>query len=213
MRRLTLISLTLFLFAIPAQAVYEPRSKRGNLDGDSALERARTVKVTQRGFDRTALNIDDPCPSGEAYSKRVSGVEDSLGRLQLKAADTHTGKEVFVDLRSGAAGRAGEARVIAWRHPEGEVCGVPRKLFHFDSAHPGKRPVAGSYLANFGVRVKNASPSRPGLEVVVDQYWARSDEGACCPSIHRRVRHSYSASRDRYVVYDFKTTIRPTTAP
>lgn len=208
MDRLLLASLTLLLAAVPAQAVFEEHSRTGNLDGDRARETARTENVTQRGFDRTALRIADPCPSGEPYSRRVTGVEDSLARLQLRRADTHPGREVFVDLRSGAAGRAGEARVVAWRHPEGEVCGVPRKLFHFDSEHPGRRPERGSYLANFGVVVRNASAAHPGLEVVVDQFWARSGEGACCPTIHRRMWHRYSESRDRYVVYKFRTTLR-----
>jgi hypothetical protein len=201
-----LASLTLILFAVPAEAVFFDREKRGNLDGDPAIERAFTVEV---GNDRTALKIADPCPSGEAYSRRVTGVEDSLARLKLHSADTRPGKEVFVDLRSGAAGRAGEARVIAWRHPEGEVCGVPRRLFYFDSeVRHRPPPVKGAYLANFGVRVKDASASHPGKEVVVDEFWARSTDGACCPTIARRVWYRYASGRDRYVVYDFKTYLR-----
>lgn len=207
MRRITLACLALFLFALPAQAVFFDKEKSGQLDGDPDIERAYTVEV---GNDRTALKIADPCRSGKAYSRRVTGVEDSLARLELHSADTRPGKEVFVDLRSGAAGRSGEASVIAWRHPEGEVCGVPRRLFHFDSEHVRRPPpVEGAYLANFGVRVKNASDAHAGKEVVVDEAWARSTEGACCPTILRRVWYGYvSGRRDRYAVYDFKTHFR-----
>lgn len=206
MRRLTLVLLTLFLFAMPAEAVFFDREKRGNLDGDAARERAFTVEV---GNDRTAVNIADPCRQGEAYTRRVTGVEDSLARLQLHKADTRRGKEVFVDLRSGAAGRAGEARLIAWRHPEGEVCGVPRRLFYFDSeVRHRPTPVNGAYLANFGVRVTNASKAHAGKEIVVDEFWARSTDGACCPTIARRVWYRYASGRDRYVVYAFKTFLR-----
>jgi len=213
MRRVATAVLTLLLFAVPAEAVFERHSRTGNLDGDPVRETARTVKVTQRGFDRTAVSIHDPCPSGRPYSRRVTGVEDSLARLKLKRADTRAGREVFVELRSGAAGRSGEARVVAWRHPEGETCGVPRRLFKFESEHAGPEPVPGSYLANFGTRVRNASERYAGREVVLDQFWARPGEGACCPTIHRRIWHRYSRSRDRYVVYRFRTTFRPTTAP
>jgi hypothetical protein len=86
---------------------------------------------------------------------------------------------------------------------------VPRRLFYFDSeVRHRPPPESGAYLANFGVRVRNASDAHAGKEVVVDEYWARSDEGACCPGILRRVWYSYSASRDRYVVYKFKTYLR-----
>lgn len=209
MKKLTAALVLLALAAVPAAAEYERVVRAGNLDDDVASEQVRTFAVREQGFNRTAVKVVDPCPGGEPYSRRISGTEDSLGRLQLVNADTRTGREVFVDLRSGAAGRSGEARVIAWRRSPGKACGEPRKLFTYDTERRHERPRGASYLANFGATVQNASDAYRGREVVLSEAWARPGEGACCATIRHTRYFRYSVSADRYRLYRTRTSYLP----
>jgi hypothetical protein len=200
--RIALLALSLALAAtLPAQGFYEPLSVEGDMDGDGAAEQARSVKyVDQRepDFDRVTVNVSDTCASG-MVDRRVAGPEDAVGHLKLVSADTQPGREVFIDLRSGASGRVGEARVVALRDPDGDGCGEPRALFAY--TRPTRRPRGAEFFGSFAARVRDVDRRRPGREVVLDERFARPGEAGCCASIRKTTWFRYDAGDDRYERY------------
>ena len=173
---------------------------RGDLDADGKTETVRAVRVDLPGvkdeFDQTAIEVTDDCGT-----KRIAGPQDNLVLLRLKRADTRPGREVFADLRSGAAGRLGEARLVAWRK-----C-APRNLFAYDSDHHTRTPKRGNGdISAFLVKVRNLTRRYRGLEVSLNERFNRPGEPSCCGSISKTTRWRYSRKRDRYVRY--RTKIR-----
>ncbi|MGH8572647.1 MAG: hypothetical protein ACREX8_08735, partial [Gammaproteobacteria bacterium] len=139
MRRLVPgILLLLFLAAAPAGAFVKPVTLMGDLDGDAEREKVEAVRVDVEGvedrFDQTAIHVSDTC-GGQIVSRKVAGPQDNLVTLRLKYLDTRACREIFLDMRSGASGRLGEARVVAWR-AGGTPCRRPRSLFAYVSDRP-----------------------------------------------------------------------------
>jgi len=97
---------------------------------------------------------------------------------------------VFVDLRSGASGRAGETRLVAWRGCR------PRDLFRYDSDRPTRRPHGTVDVSSFALVVKDIERRFKGLEL-------RLSEGFvfCCPSVQKLTYLRYDRRSDRYVRY------------
>src|SRR4051812_16901843 len=99
-----------------------------DLDGDPGKEKVEAYRVDLAGvedrFDQTAIRVSDTC-AGKIVTRRVAGPQDTLGTLRLKPLDPRRGREIFVDMRSGASGRLGEARVVAWRKAGGCRSAVP----------------------------------------------------------------------------------------
>jgi hypothetical protein len=192
--------LLLLAFAVPAFGFLGPKTVRGDLDADGKAETVRAVRVDLPGvkdeFDQTAIEVTDDCGT-----KRIAGPQDNLVLLRLKRADTRPGREVFADLRSGAAGRLGEARLVAWRK-----C-APRNLFAYDSDHHTRTPKRGNGdIAAFTVKVRNLTRRYRGLEVSLNERFNRPGEPSCCGSISKTTRWRYSRKRDRYVRY--RTVVR-----
>jgi hypothetical protein len=200
--RLTALTVALVaLMCASAAAVFEPTERIGDLDGDMDNELVRAVDPDGRG-ERTQVNISDECDSGGATDRRVAGPEESLASLKLVRADLARGSEVFVELRSGASGRNGQARVVAWRPRSETSCRRPRYLFRYESRRPSRPPRGASEYANFAAAVRNVTRRYRGREVLLDElYVTRRLPAGCCPSYRKRRYFRYSVARDRYVVY------------
>jgi hypothetical protein len=191
--------------AAPAYGFLGPKTVRGDLDADGAAETVRAVRVDVPGvneeFDQTAIEVGDQCGTQGKVTKRIAGPQDNLVLLRLKRADTRPGREVFADLRSGAAGRLGEARLVAWRG-----C-APRQLFAYRSDHHTRTPPRGNGdISGFVVKVRKLTRRYRGLEVVLNERFNRRGEPACCGSISKTTYWRYSRARDRYVRY--RTVLR-----
>ena len=191
----------------PAAAVYEPLSLSRDLDGDGDTDTVRTVDASGDG-PLTAVNISDECGDGSTTDVRVTGAQDSLARLKLYPADTRPGREVFVDLRSGAAGRVGEARLVGWRPPSGaSTCPRPRTLFRYRSTNPSSPPRGASENSSFAAAVRNVERRFAGREVILDEFYVTEEIPAgCCPSFRKRRFFRYSSSSDKYVRYRTQVT-------
>src|SRR4051812_24477178 len=169
MRLTALLILLALACAVPALGFYEDKSLPGDLDGDAATETVRTVRVQEDPaaapddeVDRVQVNVSDSC----AADTKVAGPQDSMAQLRLVPADTLPGSEVLVDLRSGASGRAGEFRLVAWRL-DGAGCGAPRDLFRYFSDRPTRRPKGTVGAASFGAKLKEIVKRFPGREIVL----------------------------------------------
>jgi hypothetical protein len=190
--------------AASALAAFEPSQVSGDLDGDPGVEKAHTVSVSnpdEPDSPQTAVYVSDSCSPSDFFDTRITRTQDSLGFLKLVHADTRPGSEVYVDLRSGATGRSGEARVVAWRPAGGKVCRVPRQLFRYASDRPTHLPHGARYLASFSVEVKSLTRRFKGREVRLNEGFARRGEALCCPSIFKRTSYRYDADSDRYRLY------------
>jgi hypothetical protein len=208
MRRLALAPASACLLAAPALAFMGPVTKRGDLDGDRARESVTVKRVDIPGvddaFDRTEVRVKDSCPSG-SVNRRVAGPEDNLELLRLKRADTHTGREVYVKLRSGAAARLGQARLVAWRRASGRACRKPRPLFSYSSdRHTATPPGGTGDISAFDTKLRNASRRFRGLEVVLVETFNTASDPPCCGSLKKRTYWRYSRGGDRYVRYGTK---------
>ena len=206
MRRLFLISILALTLAAPAAGFVGPEERRGDLDGDSALESARAVRVDLRGvenmFDQTAVNVSDTCPDGRTLDVRIAGPQDNLALLRLTAADNRPGREVFVDLRSGAAARHGETRVVAWRAQNDFDCRRARDLFAYKSIRPTRRPRGSNGdVASFLIRIRQITRRFAGPEIALDERFQRRGEPSCCGSIKKVTYWRYSSRADRFVHY------------
>ena len=162
MRRLVLLLAFALLLAAPAYGFLGPKQVRGDLDADGQLETVRAVRVdvpdVDDQFDQTAIEVSDQCGASGTVTRRIAGPQDNLVLLRLKRADIRPGLEVFADLRSGAAGRLGEARLVAWRSCE------PHQLFGYSSDHHTRTPRGGNGdISAFFVNVRDITKRYRGL--------------------------------------------------
>jgi hypothetical protein len=204
-RRLPPSILVLLLAAAPAAAFVKPVTLMGDLDGDPDLEKVEAFRVDVPGvedrFDQTGIRVSDTC-GDPSVSRTVAGPQDNLVKLRLKPLDTRRGREIFVDMRSGASGRLGEVRVVAWRPP----C-RPRSLFTYLSDHPTASPRGATReVSFFSVRAKELTRRYGGTELALVEQFLRRGEPSCCGSIRKRTLLRYSRAKDRYVPY--KTSVR-----
>lgn len=187
-----------------------PVTRQGNLDGDAANETVRSARVDLSGvadeFDQTEVRVSDTC-GATPIDRRIAGPQDNLVTLKLRRIDTRRGAEVFVDLRSGAAARLGEARVVAWRHRSGMPCRKPRNLFRYKATNPTRRPRGTTgEVSNFEVKVRERARRYRGKEVVLSEIFLRAGEPLCCGSVKKVTYWRYSRRLDRYLRY--KTKVR-----
>ncbi len=202
--RAALVLAFVLALALPAAAYVANPPVKGDLDGDGDSETVRTVRVDVKGvanrFDRTKVEVEDTC-EGAPLARRIAGPQDNLANLKLKNVDRRAGREVFADLRSGAAGRVGEARVVAWRS-----C-APRNLFRYLSERPTRRPRgATGDVATFLISVREISRRRPGLEIALDERFLGRSDPPCCGSFSKVTYWRYDADRDRYVRFRSKVS-------
>ena len=193
------------VLAVPAAESYDKESKKGNLDGDAALEQARAVRVpSSKGPDRTAVNVSDSCPSGRKVDERVAGPQGDLNSLSLIRADTLPGREVLAELSSRKAGHVGEVKLVGWRTLDGVTCAKPRTLFKYKRATD--RPSGAAALAGFSIALKELKARYGGIEIQLDERFARSGESFSCASIRKWSYFRFNEDKDRYVRY--KTRVK-----
>ena len=204
MRRLVTSIVFLCLLAAPAAAFVKPVTLRADLDGDNDLEEVEAYRVDVEGaedrFDQTGIRVKDTC-AGQVVSRKVAGPQDNLVTLRLKPLDSRAGREVFLDMRSGAGGRLGEARVVAWRKSSRD-CRRARSLFTYKSDRPTASPTGATReVSFFSLRAKALSTRFRGTELRLVEQFLRRGEPGCCGSIRKTTLWRYSRSKDRYVRY------------
>lgn len=150
-----------------------------NVDVDRAKERLVPEVVTDRhGFEQRRVVLEDACGRF-----RLLPAHDAVAVMRAREADDFTDTpEIVVEGRSGAAGRAGDTRVLRFAG-----CRV-RTLFAYDSDRPRYRAPRGWYVSTYGVRV-----SRGALRL--DEYLARDGEPAVTASRRRISRWHYAQGR------------------
>jgi hypothetical protein len=201
------------LAAPPAHGLFREKSVSGNLDSDPAVEQVKAVRVpspvdpNDDTLAQTAVDVFDTCPSGQT-DQRIAGLEEALVTLRLVNADTRTGKEAFVDMRAGAAGRHGQLRLVGLRPaPAGSsVCAVPHDDFRYLSTRPTRHPRGAADLTDFELTIKNFSRHFKGKELRLVEGWAKPTDALCCPSFDKASFYRYDRKRDRYVRYSAKVT-------
>ena len=182
--------------APPAGAV--PRTIVRNLDRDPALER---VVVRGRFGVGERVVLEDPC-RGETVRHRLAVGGQTVDALRVRELDGATRRpEIFLDLRSGAAGHLGVIKVVRLG-PSRRPCPTPVELFRYRPDHPPVRPPAGYSAVNFSARTRDYSRLYPGLEVrLAEGLFGPNDTALCCPSLARVTKLRYSRAEGRYVVY------------
>ena len=204
MRRLALTAFLLCLTAAPAGAFLRPVTLTGELDGDAGHEKVEATRVEVEGaedpFDQTAVSVSDTC-GGQVVSQRIAGPQDNLVTLRLRELDTRRGREVFLDMRSGASGRLGEARGVAWRRG-GPSCRRPRFLLTYLSDRPTPSPRGATReVTFFELRARRLTNRFRGTELVLVEQFLKRGEPHCCGSIRKTTLLRYDRRKDRYVRY------------
>jgi hypothetical protein len=215
-RKLSLTVLLALALSAPAFAFSGKVTRAGDLDGDAAKETVYTARVDLPGvsdeFDPTEVRVRDSCGS-TLVDKRIAGPQDSLVTLKLRRIDTRPGAEVFVDMRSGASARQGEARVVAWRKRSGIPCRKARDLFKYSSIHPTHPPRGtNGEVSGFEVKVGERARRYRGKEVALAEIFTRPGEPLCCGSVKKVSYWRYSPGRDKYVRYKTKVKRKPRTS-
>ena len=182
-------------------------SRETNLDGDAGRERVRTYVRSDPQIGRRAfVEISDRCPGG-ALRRVVSRRDERLQFLKLVNADTRRGKDVFFTIRSGATGRGGHSRLVAWRRTgDPQVCRTPQYVFQYTIENPTRDPTGTRGVAGFDVTLKERESRFPGQEVLLSERFIRSGEAFCCASVIKRSFWRYDETGDRYTRY--RTSVR-----
>jgi hypothetical protein len=223
LRRLSLALAAFALLAIPSlaagQGVTEP--KVVNLDGDPALEQvipqevctsltsgAAAAVCTNDQYPQRRIVIEDTC-NNTPRAVVVSSVQDAVYRLEIANLDGLTPRpEIYFDMRSGAAGRVGDTRIVRLDDPvTAGACEQVRTLFRYPSRRTrGKVPRGAKYRDNYGVRVKEFSKRYPGKEVRLTETYVDRNDPFCCPSFKRTSYFGYSGGKDVYERYSTRVT-------
>jgi hypothetical protein len=215
-RKLSLTALLALAVSAPAFAFTGVVTKHGDLDGDAAKETVYTSRVDLPGvadeFDQTEVRVSDTC-AATPVDQRIGGPQDGLVTLKLRRIDTRKGAEVFLDMRSGASARQGEARVVAWRKHSGTPCRKARNLFKYKSTKPTHPPRGtNGEVSSFEVKVRERAARYRGKEVVLSEVFTRPGEPLCCGSVRKLSYWRYSRARDKYVRYKTKIKRRRPTS-
>jgi hypothetical protein len=212
-RLVSLLALAVLAAAVPAYAIFKPKTVSGQLDSDPDVEQVKAVEIpspvdpADHDLSQVAVDVVNNCPGGPT-EQRIAGPQEALVTLRLVNADTHPGKEAFVDMRSGASGRFGELRVVSLRPAPagGAVCQIPHDDFKYLSTHPTRHPRGTNALTDFELTVKNLTRRFNGRELRLLEGWAKPTDALCCPSFQKTTLYRYDRKRDRYVRYASKVT-------
>jgi hypothetical protein len=193
--------------ASPASGLFKEKSVSGNLDGDPNIEQVKAERIPDAAdpadddLAQTAVDVLDTCGTTPLQT-RITTVQEALVTLRLVDADTHPGKDVFTDLRSGASGRVGEIRLVSWR-PQvgGPICAVPHILFKYSSRHPTHRPPGTVAMSDFVVSLRDFTPRFRGRELRLSEGWVTRTDALCCPTFEKTSFYRYAPARDRFIRY------------
>lgn len=199
--------LTTLVLVSPASGLFREKSVSGNLDADPNIEQVKAERVpdptdpADNDLAQTAVDVLDTC-AGTPIQTRITSVQEALVTLRLVDADTHAGKDVFTDLRSGASGRVGEIRLVSWR-PQvgGPVCAAPHILFKYSSRHPTHRPPGTVAMSDFVASVRDFTPRFRGKELRLSEGWVTRTDALCCPTFEKTSFYRYVPARDRFIRY------------
>jgi hypothetical protein len=199
--------------ALPAHAIFKPKTVSGQMDSEPGNEQVTAIELpdpsdpTDHDLSQVAVDVLKTCPSGPT-EQRIAGPQEALVTLRLVKADTHPGKEAFVDMRSGASGRFGELRVVSLRRgPAGSPdCEVPHDDFVYKSTRPTRHPRGATALTDFELTIRNFSRRYHGAELRLLEGWAKPTDALCCPSLEKRTFYRYDRKKDRYVRYASKVS-------
>lgn len=150
-----------------------------NVDVDAEKERlVPQVVKDEYGFEQRRVVLEDAC-----RSFRILPVHDTIAVMEAREVDDFTDtREIVVEGRSGASGRAGDTRVLRFAG-----CRV-RTLFAYRSNRPRYRAPKGWYVATYGVRIRRG-------RITLDEYLARDDEPAVTASRRRTSSWRYVDGR------------------
>jgi hypothetical protein len=201
------VALASLVVASPASGLFKEKSVSGNLDGDPNIEQVKAERIPDAAdpadddLAQTAVDVLDTCGTTPLQT-RITTVQEALVTLRLVDADTHPGKDVFTDLRSGASGRVGEIRLVSWR-PQvgGPICAVPHILFKYSSRHPTHRPPGTVAMSDFVVSLRDFTPRFRGRELRLSEGWVTRTDALCCPTFEKTSFYRYVPARDRFIRY------------
>jgi hypothetical protein len=197
------------------------RTISANLDSDHALERVVPRRVCESAdgaltvppcsdeqFPRRRVEVEDAC-DGKPYTFAISSVQDFVDRLRVTNADGRTKRpEIFFDIRSGATGRGGEARVvrIANDRPVGP-CPRTKVLFRYPSKSTlGRIPRGAAGRDSWSPVLRDLTHRYRGKEIRLVETYVDRNDAFCCPSFERLSYFRFARARDKYVRY--RTRVR-----
>jgi hypothetical protein len=185
-----------------------------NLDSDPALERVvpREVceatdgklsppspKCASDQISRRRVELEDTC-DGQQRVLVISSLQDFVTRLQVTEADgATTAPEIFFDVRSGASGRVGEARLVRY---DGIACTRAKTLFRYPTSRTtGRRPRGALGVNSFFASLGESSKRYRGKELRLTETYIDRDDALCCPTFRRVTFFRYSRKGDRYIPF------------
>ena len=219
---LTIVLLALGAHVAGAQRPFQPLDTplSADLDGDGVSEvvRARETGCFGPGGEKPppcSSNVDlrtllvevvDPCAGGERVLKLSREMEYvSIGEL-VDADRDGTPRELVFELRAGAAARAVQAKIVAFRAgPDGCVA-VRKTLFSYPTAATiGSRP-KGTSFSSGSILLRDFSKRFSGRELRTFESYARGTDPGCCPSYSRTTFWRYVKARSRYEPFRTRLT-------
>jgi hypothetical protein len=192
------------------------RTISANLDSDRSLEQVVPRQVCESAdgaltvppcsddqFPRRRIEIEDSC-DGKPYTFAISSVQDFVNRLRVTNADGTTKRpEVFFDIRSGATGRGGEARVVRIVNDrQVGICPRTQVLFRYPRKSTlGRIPRGAAGRDSWSPFLRDFTHRYRGKEIRLVETYVDRNDAFCCPSFERVTYFRFSRQRDRYVRY------------
>jgi len=202
----------------PAQPLDEPLT--ADLDGDGVAElvRARELSCFGPGGEvappcppsadlRTlVVEVADPCAGAERVL-RLSREMEYVSIADVVDADRDgQARELVFELRAGAAARAVQAKVVAFRAGADGCAAVRRTLFSYPRTDTiGRRP-KGTFFSTGSIRLRDFSKRFSGLELRTFESYGRATDPGCCPSYTRTTFWRYVKARSRYEPFRTRLT-------
>jgi hypothetical protein len=208
------LALILLLLAVPTAAVagheLNAHPVSADVDGDPAHETVSADRTRRGGVDYRQAVLHDDC-DGTDPGWRLTPMHDIVPVIEVRELDGRPARpEILVEARSGASGRAGTVRLYRMVDPEQvlpSVCAVPERLFAYTSTKPRPKAPKGTWVAGFGVFVKNYRRSTKALELRLVENLARDGPPAVAANGSRTTY--WRLEGDSYVRYRTILT-RPT---
>ena len=107
-------------------------------------------------------------------------------------------RELVFELRAGAAARAVQAKIVAFRAGAGGCVEVRKTLFSYPTAATiGSRP-KGTFFSSGSITLRDFSKRYSGRELRTLESYGRATDPGCCPSYSRTTFWRYVKARSRY---------------
>jgi hypothetical protein len=219
-----LLCLTLAATALPcasAAAANRPsqpldRPLVADLDGDGTNE---TVRVRETAcFSADGTNAPPCSRSEDVFRTLVVEVADRCGGAErvltlsremeyvsvARIVDADLDgkrRELVFEVRAGAAARAVQAKVVAFRTGADGCVAVRKTLFSYPRPDSiGRRP-RGASFATGSVQLRDFTKRWRGLELRTFESYARGGDPGCCPTYERTTLWRFDRAAQRYRTY------------